>query len=94
MQNDNQKLDAVIPSFNNDIQRFNEQFGMYDKQLEFAKQVKGLNLEELKVLNQSNTHVNNTILDFIKKYEDIQRMQSLTQGGYSDNMSLRQKLGG
>lgn len=39
--------------------------------------MKGLNFNDLKVVNSANDHINVNILNFIKRYEDIQRMSRL-----------------
>ena len=77
LRNNQEKLKAIIPTYEQEIKTYQDQLATFEKQLEFAKQVKGLNFNDLKVLNSANDNINTNILGFIKKYEDIQRMSKL-----------------
>lgn len=73
-----ERYKEFIPKLESEIKNFEDRLAQFEKQIEFAKQVKGLNFNDLKVMNSANDNVNHSILNFIKKYEDIQRMSRLS----------------
>ena len=68
---------SLIPSFEADIARFKEQINNFKQQIEFSKQIKALNLEDIKYVNNGNSNVNTNLLTFIKKFEEIQRLSNI-----------------
>lgn len=55
------------------INEYKAKLDVIEKQIEFAKQIKALNMDHLKVSSNSNTQMNNNLNDFIRKFEDIQK---------------------
>jgi len=70
-------IKAKIPKFENAIEEIKIRLQALHKQMEFAKQVKQLNFEDIKISKNTNKEVNDTLLNFIKKFEEIQRFSSL-----------------
>ena len=67
------ELKEKIPKTEAEIQEFRSKINVMEKQMEFAKQIKALNMEHLKISTTSNLEVNNNLNDFIRKFEDIQQ---------------------
>ena len=77
---DNGKISELIPRLEQDNERAKEQIAHMEKLNELSVQLKNVNLEELKLLTQSNDQVQNTITDLMKKWDFLQRMGGLGKG--------------
>lgn len=68
------KMQKIIPAIEQQNEKLKEQIAHMEKLNELSLQIKNVNLEELKLLTQSNDQVQNTIQDLVKKWDFLQRM--------------------
>jgi len=71
---DNGKMSELIPKFEEENEKTKEQIAHMEKLNELSLQIKNVNLEELKLLTQSNDQVQNTISDLMRKWDFLQKM--------------------
>jgi hypothetical protein len=74
---DNGKMHEMIPVFEAENEKTKEQIAHMEKLNELSIQIKNVNLEELKLLTQSNDQVQNTISDLMRKWDFLQRLGGL-----------------
>jgi len=70
-------MHEAIPKFEAEIETTKEQIAHMEKLNELSVQIKNVNLEELKLLTQSNDQVQTTITDLMRKWDFLQRMGGL-----------------
>lgn len=78
MEKEVDKVNKIIPDIENENEKLHEQLTHLGKQLELSSQLKGLNLEELKILKNTNDNVFNTLNDMTKKWEFLQRFTKVS----------------
>lgn len=74
---DNGKMSERIPLLEAENVRTKEQIAHLEKLNELSIQIKNVNLEELKLLTQSNDQVQNTITDLMRKWDFLQRVGTM-----------------
>jgi len=74
---DNGKMSEMIPVFEKENEKTKQQIAHMEKLNELSVEIKNVNLEELKLLTQSNDQVQNTIIDLMKKWDFLQRLGGL-----------------
>jgi len=70
------KLTKLIPEIESENDKLRTQIQHLMKQMELSQQLKGLNLEELKILKQTNDQVFNTLTEMSKKWEFLQKFSA------------------
>ena len=73
---ENEKLSVVIPAIQKENEETIEKIAHLEKLNELSLQLKNVNLEELKLLTQSNDQIYNTISELTKKWEYLQKSTS------------------
>jgi hypothetical protein len=71
---DNSKMQKIIPAIEENNERLKEQIAHLEKLNELSLQIKNVNLEELKMLTQSNDQVQTTITDLLRKWDFLQKL--------------------
>ena len=66
-------LSARIPPLRDEISHYEKRLSGLNKQIEFAKQLKMLNINDAVISDSANAQVNANLKDFISKVEDIRR---------------------
>ena len=76
VEKDIDHMEKLIPRLETDNERLKEQIAHLEKLNELSVQIKNVNLEELKLLTQSNDQVQNTITDLMRKWDFLQRFNA------------------
>jgi hypothetical protein len=75
----NSEMKTMIPNLENDNIHLKEQIAHMEKLNELSLQIKNVNLEDLKLLTQSNDQVQVTITDLMRKWDFLQRMGGMAK---------------
>ena len=79
-ETDVRKTDALIPRIEDENDRLKGQIEHLNKQVELSQQIKALNLEDLRILKNTNDQVFNTLSEMTKKWEILQRFSQMAEG--------------
>ena len=84
---DVQKLSTIPEALVNDIKTHEEHLAVEEKRLKFANEIKMFNLDDIKIVQESNDHINHTLNNFMRKYDEIKRLGN-TGGGPKNESTL------
>lgn len=74
------KISQLIPDLESENEKLIQQLGHLAKQSELSQQLRGINLEELKILKDTNDHVFNTLNEMSKKWDFLQKFAEKQAG--------------
>jgi hypothetical protein len=80
LQDDNEKYNKIIPMLTEQNEDLVNRIAHLETLNQLSLQLKNVNLEELKLLTESNDHVLNTINDLTKKWDTVQRQSGARRG--------------
>lgn len=71
MKTETEKITMRIPLIEKDIAKKKEELEYMSKQVELVKELRNLNLEEMKMVATGGSQIQNSLNNFIKKWEKI-----------------------